>query len=82
MCGFVIDKDQNKLWVFCVLNKLLMDKQDSIFAEYNQQDAMFLSLFISVRHSTCFRRFFNPSSGAQNCTYSVGICQSYTATCC
>ena len=27
--------------------------------------------FISVRHSTCFRRFFRPSSGAQNCTYSV-----------
>jgi len=43
----------------------------NIFAEYNQQDATFLSLFISVRRSTCFRRFFRPSSGAQNCTYSV-----------
>jgi hypothetical protein len=31
----------------------------------------FLNLFISVRRSTCFRRFFRPSSGAQNCTYSV-----------
>jgi len=28
-------------------------------------------LEISVRRSTCFRRFFRPSSGAQNCTYSV-----------
>jgi len=28
-------------------------------------------LFISVRRSTCFRRFFRPSSGAQYCTYSV-----------
>jgi hypothetical protein len=28
-------------------------------------------LFISVRHATCFRRFFRPSSGAQNCTYRV-----------
>jgi len=27
--------------------------------------------FISVRRSTGFRRFFRPSSGAQNCTYSV-----------
>jgi len=41
------------------------------FAEYNQQDATFLNLFIYVRRSTCFRRFFRPSSGAQNCTYSV-----------
>ena len=41
------------------------------FTEYNQQDATFLSLFISVRCPTRFRRFFRPSSGAQNCTYSV-----------
>ena len=31
----------------------------------------FSNLFFSVRCSTCFRRFFRPSSGAQNCTYSV-----------
>ena len=42
-----------------------------IFAEYNQQDATFLYLFISLRRSTCFRRFFRTQSGAQNCTYSV-----------
>ena len=42
-----------------------------IFAEYNQQDATFHNLFISVRSCTCFRRFFRPSSGAQNCTYRV-----------
>jgi len=41
------------------------------FSEYNQQDATFLNLFILVRHSTCFRRFFPPPSGARNCTYSV-----------
>jgi len=41
-----------------------------IFAEYNQQDATFHNLFISVRHCTCFRRFSHPSSGVQNCTYS------------
>ena len=41
------------------------------FTEYNQQDVTFLNLFISVRCSTCFRRFFRPSSGAENCTYSV-----------
>jgi len=43
----------------------------SVFSEYNQQDATFQNLFISVRGTTCFRRFFRPSSGAQTCTYSV-----------
>jgi len=41
------------------------------FAAYNQQDATFHNLFISVRCSTCFRWVFCPSSGAQNCTYSI-----------
>ena len=27
------------------------------------------------RRSTCFRRFFHPSSGAHNCTYSFGYCR-------
>jgi len=40
-------------------------------AEYNQQDATFHNLFISVRRSACFRRLSRLSSGAQNCTYSV-----------
>ena len=43
----------------------------NIFAEYNQHDTKFLNLYIPVRLSTYFRRFFRPSSGAQNCTYSV-----------
>jgi len=32
----------------------------NIFAEYNQQDATFHNLFISVRRSARFRRFFHP----------------------
>ena len=40
-------------------------------SQYNQQDAAFHNLFISVRRSTCFRRVFRPSWAAQNCTYSV-----------
>jgi len=31
---------------------------------------LFLKLFVLVKRSTCFRRSFCPSSGAQNCTYS------------
>jgi len=41
------------------------------FAQYNQQVATFLNLCISVRRCTCFRRFFRPLAGAQNCTSSV-----------
>ena len=33
--------------------------------KYNQQDATLHNLFISVKCSTCFRRFLCPSSGAQ-----------------
>ena len=45
----------------------------NIFAEYNQQDATFhtIYLFISVRCSIYFRWVFRPSSGAQNCTYGI-----------
>jgi hypothetical protein len=39
----------------------------------------FLDLFISINCSTCFRQFLHPSSGAQNCTYSVRYCQTNTA---
>jgi hypothetical protein len=39
----------------------------------------FLDLFISINCSTCFRRFLRPSSGAQNCRYSVRYCQTNTA---
>jgi len=52
----------------------------NIFADYNQQVSTFHNLFISVRCSTCFRQFFHPSSGAQNCTYSVRYCIGLTIT--
>jgi len=43
----------------------------NMLAEYNQQDATFHNLFISVGWSTFFRRFSRPSSGVQKCKYSV-----------
>ena len=42
----------------------------------------YLKLFILVKRSTCFGLSFRPSSGAQNCVYSSGICQTTAATCC
>jgi hypothetical protein len=42
----------------------------------------YLKSFILVKRSTCFGRSFCPSSGAQKCVYSSGICQTAAATCC
>ena len=39
--------------------------------KYNQQDATLHSLFISVNCSTCCGWVPHPSSGAQNCIYSI-----------
>jgi len=50
------------------LNSFGLTQHTFTFAQYNQQDASFHNLFISVGRCTCFRRFFRPSSGAQNCT--------------
>jgi len=37
----------------------------------NKMQRFTIYLFIYVRRCACFRRGFRPSSGAQNCTYSV-----------
>jgi len=42
----------------------------------------FLDLFISINCCTYFRPFLRPSSGAQNCTYSVRYCHTSTVACC
>jgi hypothetical protein len=41
-----------------------------------------LKLFIFVKCCTRLGRSFRPSSGAQNCVYMNGICQTAAATCC
>ena len=67
--------------VMCVLLTFVGPCIANVFLEYNQQDVMFLNLFISVRHSTCFRWFFHPSSGAQNYTYVRHLSDHYAASC-
>jgi hypothetical protein len=42
---------------------------------------LYLKLFL-VKRSTCFRRSFSPSAGAQNWVYSNGICQTAADTSC
>jgi hypothetical protein len=39
----------------------------------------YLKLLILVKRSTCFGGSFRPSSGAQNCVYNNGICQTAAA---
>jgi len=56
------------LFLYIIETKKIVE---ATFPKYNQQDATLLNLFISVKRSTCFRRFFCSSSEAQNCTYSV-----------
>jgi hypothetical protein len=46
-----------------------------------QQDASLHNVLISVKCSTCFRRFLRPSSGAQYCINSIGYLPFFTATC-
>jgi hypothetical protein len=52
------------------LAALFATRKSQLVSEYNREDT-FLHLFVSVRHSTCFRRFFFLLPGAQNCKYSV-----------
>ena len=60
------------LFSICVYLTFVCPCIANVLSEYNQQDAtFFFNLFIPVRHCTCFGRIFPPSSGAQNCAYSV-----------
>ena len=54
--------------------KLLKPRQSfwiTLYIRRVQPTRCNVSQFISVRLCTCFRGVFRPSSGAQNCTYSV-----------
>jgi len=55
----------------------------NIISEFNQQDATFYNLFISVRRSTCFRRGFSVHHQELKTAHTAsGICQTVTAACC
>ena len=56
-----------------VLQFLLLSNKITAMDSQSTTNKMqnFSNALISVRCCTCFRRVFRPSSGAQNCTYSV-----------
>jgi hypothetical protein len=56
---------RNSFDFFILLLERLLGLSFFFFPKCNQQDATFLNLFISIKRSTCFRRFLRPSSGAQ-----------------
>jgi len=52
------------------------------YFKYNQQDATLYNIFYYCQRSTCFRRFFRPSSGAQKLythTHSIWYMSSLLA---
>jgi hypothetical protein len=55
---------------------VLMWEENRLFWEcilkHNQQDATLYNIHYYCQGSTCFKRFFCPSSGAQICTCSIG----------
>jgi hypothetical protein len=53
---------------------LLKDKLMYSF-KYNQKDATSYNILYCCQCSTCFRRFFHPSSGAQTVHTTSGMCQ-------
>jgi len=53
----------------------------NILTEYDQQDATFHNLFISVRRSTCFRRFSIHHQELKTAHTASGICQTNTWCC-
>jgi hypothetical protein len=59
------------------------DNRIGSILEHNQQDATLRNILYYFQGSTCFRRFFRPSSGAQICTCSIGsLSNLFAATAC
>ena len=51
----------------------LWDRASLMYSfKYNQRDATLYNILCCCQCSACFRRFLRPSSGAQNCTHSIG----------
>ena len=66
------DRNKQREFMNNCNGSLISIKRWNFIFKYNQQGARLHNLFISVKFSTCFRRFLRPSSGAQNCIYSNG----------
>jgi hypothetical protein len=58
--------------LYCIYWLVLMDARCD--SKYNQQDAMLYNILYYCKCSTCFRRFFRPSSGAQKLYTQHQVC--------
>ena len=73
--------DRLRLWANLIMAIQRVFYKYIIF-KYNQQDATLHELFISVKCSTCFRRFLRQSSEAQKLYMQHRVlCQTFSATC-
>jgi hypothetical protein len=59
-----------------VIHFVVCSDGNDLSFKYNQQDATLYNILYCCRSSTCFRRFFHPSSGAQTVHTASGICQA------
>ena len=81
ICNFCWFRIEELLWNFSIFEFHGSVHRKRIF-KCNQQDATLHNLFISVKCSTCFRRFLRPSSGAQKLYIQHRVlCQTFTVTC-
>jgi len=63
-------------WTHLLWNSLMWIR--TYFLSTTKKIQRFLVLFTCINYSTGFRRLLRPSSGSQNCTYSVRYCQTNT----
>jgi hypothetical protein len=78
----------NALYTPDILFFLNTNNQLKSYSKTNKTQ-LFHKLFIFMKHSTCYRRSFLPSSGTQDCTYSnrhmsnsCCCCSCLTCACC
>jgi hypothetical protein len=56
----------------CKISCMQLVRNKAVLFKHDQQDAMLHNGIYYYKCSTCFRQFLCPSSGAQNCTHSIG----------
>jgi len=73
----VILEKKSSRFIYCVQFMTKWQDPNRTFFQLFQQDATLYNILYYWQFYTCFRRFLRPSSGAQNCTYSIWYMYSF-----
>ena len=65
--------------IYNIILTLMWPRIVNVFFQVYQQDATLYNILYYCQCSTCFRRFLRPSSGAEDCTHSIGYTSSLLA---